>query len=102
MSEILTILNSFHWDCWELELIGAIVSELSCVGNVASILVIFATNVSLFTSTIEIRGALNGLDLLMIGWDFGLPIVVVKLETIASFECNVSINEESIPQNLVP
>nr|POE45732.1 hypothetical protein CFP56_46504 [Quercus suber] len=35
----------------------------------------------------------------MIGWDFEFPIVVVEFETTASF--NVSINEESIPQNSV-
>ena len=68
-------------------------------GNAASISLIFATNVSLFTSTTKIRGALNGLDSLM-SWDFGLleiPIVVVEFETTTSFERNVSINEESIP-----
>nr|POF13384.1 hypothetical protein CFP56_38413 [Quercus suber] len=73
------------------------------MGNVASISLIFAANVSLFTSTTKIRGALNGLDSLMIGWDFGLSeilIVVVEFETTASFERDVSINEESILQNL--
>ena len=71
-------------------------------GNAASISLIFAANVSLFTSTTKIRGALNGLDSLM-SWDFGLleiPIVVVEFETTANFERDVSINEESIPQNL--
>ena len=72
------------------------------MGNPASISLIFAANISLFTSKTKIRGALNGLDSLMIGWDFRLleiPIVVVEFETTASFERNVNINEESIPQN---
>jgi len=49
---------------------------------ISPISLIFAANLSLFTSTTKIRGALNGLDSLMIGWDFGLseiPIVVVNL-----------------------
>ena len=29
LSGILTILNTCHWDCWELELIGVIIDELS-------------------------------------------------------------------------
>ena len=29
LSGILTILNTCRWDCWELELIGAIIGELS-------------------------------------------------------------------------
>ena len=75
------------------------------MGNAASISLIFAPNVSLFTSTTKIRGALNGLDSLMIGWDFRLleiPIVVVEFEITTNFECDVSINEDQFHKTRIP
>ena len=46
---------------------GSKIGELSCAINASSILLIFPTNVSRFTSITEIRGALNRLDSLMNG-----------------------------------
>ena len=105
MSGILIALKTYHWDCWELDLIGAIIGELSCVDNATSISLIFVANVSLFTSTTKIRGALNGLDSLMIGWYFGLseiPIVVVKFEPLPTLNAMSTLMRNQFHKTWIP
>ena len=89
---LLIALNIRFCASWLVDSISGIIVHAN---NTSSLSFIFSKNVSSFNTSIEIEGALIGLDSLIIGVDFGSTnsSIVAGTETVSSYVAEGSINE---------